>query len=145
MTLHKIQNGETLSQIAKEYNTTVKEIAEKNNIENPNSIMEGTTIEVGENISNFDDYESSSKEKSNDTLNYALVGGAVLPITGHITGAAFGKFKEKESSLTPEQRTKAKEKITNKTKSYAKGALIGTAVFPVLGTIVGGIIGWLKG
>lgn len=145
MTLHKIQNGETLSQIAKEYNTTVKDIAEKNNIENPNSIMVGTTIEVGENISNFDNYESASKEKSNDTLKYTLIGGSILPFTGHVIGASLGKFKEKASSLTPEERKEAKENITNKTKSYAKGALIGTAVFPGLGSIVGGIIGWLKG
>lgn len=43
-----IKRGDTLSQIAKDNNTTVSELAKINNISNPNLIYSGTTIEIPE-------------------------------------------------------------------------------------------------
>lgn len=44
--LYKIVYGDTLSQIALRYNTTVQEIAKLNHIQNPNLIYAGTTIRI---------------------------------------------------------------------------------------------------
>ena len=44
--LYKIVYGDTLSQIALRYNTTVQEIVKLNNISNPNLIYAGTTIRI---------------------------------------------------------------------------------------------------
>lgn len=44
--LYKIVYGDTLSQIALRYNTTVHEIVKLNNISNPNLIYAGTTIRI---------------------------------------------------------------------------------------------------
>ncbi len=42
----KIKSGDTLSKIAEEYNTTVKDLVRLNNIENPNLIYAGATLKV---------------------------------------------------------------------------------------------------
>jgi len=41
---HKVENGQTLSEIARGYNTTVKKIIEANNIKNPSSIRAGQVL-----------------------------------------------------------------------------------------------------
>ena len=41
-----VKRGDTLSEIAKRYNTTVKALAEANNIENPNKIIAGQYIKI---------------------------------------------------------------------------------------------------
>ncbi len=41
---HVVESGETLSEIAKEYDTTVEEISEINSIENPSNIITGTEL-----------------------------------------------------------------------------------------------------
>ena len=41
-----IQYGDTLSEIAIKYNTTVQKLVEINNIKNPNLIYAGTTIRI---------------------------------------------------------------------------------------------------
>ena len=45
---YTIQNGDTLEKIAKKNNTTVSHLAELNNIEDPNKIYAGATINVSE-------------------------------------------------------------------------------------------------
>jgi LysM repeat protein/uncharacterized protein YvpB len=43
---HQVQPGETLGQIAAEYNTTVADLAQANQLSNPNMILAGTTLIV---------------------------------------------------------------------------------------------------
>lgn len=73
-----IQWGDTLSQIAAEYNTTVAELASINNISNPNLIYAGQilylpTKETNSEITNEDSNSSSNQNiyivKSGDTLS----------------------------------------------------------------------------
>lgn len=45
-TIYTVQKGDTLTSIAAKYNTTVKEIAAKNNIKNPNKIYVGQNLYV---------------------------------------------------------------------------------------------------
>ncbi len=45
-TVHTIRSGETLSSIAKRYNTTVDSIARANNIQNPNLINAGRQLTI---------------------------------------------------------------------------------------------------
>ena len=70
-----IQRGDTLNQIAREYNTTVTRLVELNNIANPNLIFAGATLVVpsGE-TSNDSDSNSTSGQtiyivQRGDTLN----------------------------------------------------------------------------
>ena len=44
--LYKVKRGDTLSSIARKYNTTVKNLAQKNNIKNVNLIYVGQTIKI---------------------------------------------------------------------------------------------------
>ena len=47
MSTYKIKSGDTLSQIAKKYNTTVKTLQNINNIADPNKIRAGKSLNVG--------------------------------------------------------------------------------------------------
>ena len=47
MATYKIKSGDTLSQIAKKYNTTVKTLQKINNIADPNKIRAGKSLNVG--------------------------------------------------------------------------------------------------
>tara|TARA_R100001015_G_C4629980_1_gene191256 strand:- start:755 stop:1135 length:381 start_codon:yes stop_codon:yes gene_type:complete len=47
MATYKIKSGDTLSQIAKKYNTTVKTLQKINNIKDPNKIRAGKSLSVG--------------------------------------------------------------------------------------------------
>ena len=75
-TVYTIKKGDTLSKIAKEHNTTVSELKEMNNIQNPNLIFadtdikvpvfesfekEGEKIEEKEEIQNFQEYQIGEK------------------------------------------------------------------------------------
>ena len=51
--LYRIQPGNTLSQIALEYNTTVQAIAEQNDISNPNLIFAGQIIRIPQGNTTF--------------------------------------------------------------------------------------------
>ena len=44
--IYTVKNGDTLSEIAKKYNTTVQTLVSKNNISNPNKIYVGQKIEI---------------------------------------------------------------------------------------------------
>lgn len=45
---YTIQKGDTLSKIAKKFNTTVEALAAQNNIQNPNKIYAGDTLTIGD-------------------------------------------------------------------------------------------------
>ena len=44
--IYTVKNGDTLSEIASKYNTTVQTLVSKNNISNPNKIYVGQKIEI---------------------------------------------------------------------------------------------------
>jgi len=45
-TIHKIQRGETLSEIAKSYNVTIQDIVQANGLDNPNHIVVGQSLVI---------------------------------------------------------------------------------------------------
>ena len=47
MATYKIKPGDTLSQIAKKNNTTIKTLQKINNIKDPNKIRAGKSINIG--------------------------------------------------------------------------------------------------
>lgn len=48
MTTYNVVAGDNLTKIAKRYNTTVEELARKNNISNPNKIFIGQKLTIEE-------------------------------------------------------------------------------------------------
>jgi LysM repeat protein len=46
-TIYNIKNGDTLSGIAKQFNTTVDNLAQQNNIKDVNKIEAGATLKIG--------------------------------------------------------------------------------------------------
>lgn len=65
---YRIKSGDTLSQIAIKYNTTVSSIANLNNIKNPNLIYSGDVIKIMINSSNTNNNASYYMVKSGNTL-----------------------------------------------------------------------------
>lgn len=65
--LYKIRRGDTLSEIAQKFNTTVAHLASINNIRNPNLIYSGEIIVISHNYNNRDVKEY--KIKRGDTLS----------------------------------------------------------------------------
>src|SRR5689334_1257486 len=70
-----IQPGDTLSSLAKKYNTSVSELASVNKIADPNLIFAGKTLEVGQMIGanplptdNYDSYLTSALSASAVTV-----------------------------------------------------------------------------
>jgi LysM repeat protein len=47
--IHQVQTGETLGEIAAQYNTSVDQLAQLNQLSNPNLIVSGTTLNVPDN------------------------------------------------------------------------------------------------
>ena len=64
--MYTIKRGDTLSEIALEYDTTVISLVELNNIQNPNLIFVDEIITVSCNLDNSDDYYTI---KRGDTLS----------------------------------------------------------------------------
>lgn len=69
--LYKIQKGDTLSEIAQKFNTTVSHLAEINNIKNPNLIYAGEIIVVSHNHNN-------TEKENNATNTYTIKRGDTL-------------------------------------------------------------------
>ena len=67
--LYKIKRGDTLSKIAREYNTTVAHLAQINNIRNPNLIYTGEIITVSFNRNNSDKNTIKYRIRRGDTLS----------------------------------------------------------------------------
>lgn len=65
---YKIKLGDTLSQIAMRYNTTVSSIVSLNNIKNPNIIYAGNVIKIKKNNSNSANNASYYTVRSGNTL-----------------------------------------------------------------------------
>ena len=65
---YKVKPGDTLSEIAQKYGTTVDEISELNNISNPNLIYINQILKIKNNMSNNENY-IYYKVKSGDTLS----------------------------------------------------------------------------
>jgi len=85
MTKHKITAGETLSSIAKRYNTTVDAIAGANGILNKNLIYAGTTLNIPTSGSTGNLSVSGSSKKTSTTTNNGdgtVTVTNTLPLTG---------------------------------------------------------------
>ena len=71
--IYRIQRGDTLSRIAKRYGTTVSNLVNLNNIQNPNLIFAGTNIivNVENSIQNLNNYKVNFRYrvKWGDTLS----------------------------------------------------------------------------
>lgn len=80
--LYKVQPGDTLSQIALEYNTTVSHLVEINNISNPNLIYSGEILTIScnhNNTTNCNETDDSNNENNNQNIiNYTIKRGDTL-------------------------------------------------------------------
>lgn len=78
---YKIKNGDTLSGIAKSYNTTVDAIASANGIKNKNLIFAGDTLTIPEGKAG-----GTSSAVSGGTVT--LTGGGDIPVTAYKVGSS---------------------------------------------------------
>ena len=67
--IYIVKSGDTLSSIAKKYNTTYQELAKINNIEDPNSIYVGQIIKLKGSNQNTDNNVQTYTVQSGDTLS----------------------------------------------------------------------------
>lgn len=85
MSIYKIQSGDTLSSIAKKYNTTVDELVSLNGIANPNLIYSGTELKLpGTNTQTESTTKTETTAKANTpssktTKDYVLETEAAKP------------------------------------------------------------------
>ena len=72
--LYKVQSGDTLSEIAEKFNTTVSHLAQINDITNPNLIYTGEIITVSCNRNNNENNNSNvNNEESNGNNNQTTI------------------------------------------------------------------------
>ena len=60
-----VKSGDTLGKIAKQFGVTVQQLAQTNEISNPNMIFLGQKLEIGENRLNYDTFDFKPNEQSN--------------------------------------------------------------------------------
>ncbi|HEX8698631.1 MAG TPA: LysM peptidoglycan-binding domain-containing protein [Myxococcaceae bacterium] len=86
-TVHTIRSGETLSSIARRYNTTVDALARANNIQNPNLIHAGRQLTVP------DGFDAQPRPPSGPQAGDGFDSGPARPSSpGSIPTAASGQF-----------------------------------------------------
>ena len=84
---YAIQSGDTLSEIAARYNTTVDELVELNGIDNPDLIYPGNEITVKAGSSRDDDCDVAYQVRPGDTLSeiaarYNTTVGRLVEVNG---------------------------------------------------------------
>jgi len=75
---YKVVSGDTLSGIAKKFNTTLQELVRINGITNPDLIRVGQIIKVPNSNSNVNTFSSSTPSYSSSTDSYKVVSGDTL-------------------------------------------------------------------
>lgn len=81
---HKIKQGDTLSAIAKMYNTSVNDLASANGIKNPNLIIAGKTLSIPNSNASTSTSESASSNSSTSGYTY--------------TPFSYGEFEESDET-----------------------------------------------
>ena len=80
--LYKVQRGDTLSEIAQRFNTTVSHLAQINNISNPNLIYTGEILTISCNRNNSQNNSNNSNGNSQNnnqtTITYTVQRGDTL-------------------------------------------------------------------
>ena len=75
---YKVVSGDTLTGIAKNFNTTLQELVRINGITNPDLIRVGQIIKVPNSNSNVNTFSSSISSSSSSTDSYKVVSGDTL-------------------------------------------------------------------
>lgn len=86
-----VEQGNTLSQLALDYNTTVDALAKLNNIENVNLIYAGDSLELPEGSAN--NAVASNNGISADGTTYTVKAGDSLGVIAEITGVSVENLK----------------------------------------------------
>tara|TARA_Y100000114_G_C11582910_1_gene241970 strand:+ start:13 stop:366 length:354 start_codon:yes stop_codon:yes gene_type:complete len=112
MATYKIKSGDTLSQIAKKYNTTVKTLQKINNIKDPNKIRAGKSLTLG-----IPKPGLMSARKVNP---YAGLSSSEMKAMS-MKRKKNAPVKKKTKSLTPAQKNQ--KKMPTKSKGTRRGLL----------------------
>lgn len=128
---YTVKKGDTLSEIANKYNTTVKELADLNNIRNPNIIKIGQVLKIpGTTVSN----PSKSSNKAN-----LVVDGSWGPATTKALQKALGTIQDGIiSGQYPNNITNA---IPSASFSHRRGSNVIKTLQRKVGARVNGYIG----
>ncbi|MEN6620586.1 MAG: M23 family metallopeptidase [Smithella sp.] len=94
---HRVKKGETFRTIARAYHVKMQDLAEINNIQNPNLIEEGSVVFIPEANEIIDDIFAAAKKKDSDNKIISSVNG-----TSKIKPDNSGKNLKKADNFNPE-------------------------------------------
>lgn len=94
---HRVKKGETFHSIARAYRVKMQDLAEINNIQNPNLIEEGSVIFIPEASGVIDDVLAAAKKKDADSKTVSSLNG-----TTKIKPDNNGKNVKSQDNLKPE-------------------------------------------
>ena len=125
---HRIKKGETLRNVARAYNVKLQDLAEANNIRNPDLIQEGSVLFIPDAHQVIDDVMTSAKKMETDTKVATTADSAAEVSKGSdkkTLPSALTPEKTKTAKVTPGEDTMAEtaplrkpasEKVERKTK-----------------------------
>jgi lipoprotein NlpD len=90
---HRVKSGETIYLIARAYNVEVQELAEANNIEDPNRIEADSVIFVPDARQVIDDIMASMKKSDQPPLKPPVLGVVTRPETQTLSGISTIRIK----------------------------------------------------
>ena len=96
---YTIQSGDTLSEIASRYGTTVQELSDINNITNPNLIYPGETIRIATNST-----VHGSETRGTGSIIYTVQRGNTLSQIANTYGVTVAHIVELNNIQNPNQR-----------------------------------------
>ena len=97
---YTVQSGDTLSAIAKQYKTTYQELAEYNNIPDPNKIFTGQTIQVpNTQAADTSQSEAASSQPETTTTTSLNMDNPIISSFANLAAASLGMVQTAFSSL----------------------------------------------
>ncbi|PFW43764.1 LysM peptidoglycan-binding domain-containing protein [Priestia megaterium] len=97
---HKVESGDTVSKLSREYGTTVGKIVNDNHIADPNLIYVGTTLEISNVNTNENNNVESNQNKPVEDQALAKTHNASKGVTANVSGWSNYEFTHYTANCT---------------------------------------------